>query len=304
MDSARVAPGVAIDAEGLIALRAVAARPGGAGRAASDLPGGVVARRRGRGLETADIRAYVPGDDARHVDRNVTARTGALHVRAFHEERDRRMLLLADFRPAMLWGTRRALRSVVAAEALAIAAWRGARAGARVGLFAFGAGAPIYVEPRARERGALDVIGGLVAAHDAALRAALAGSEADGGALDDAVALARRIAGARASLVLASALDAPGAELPVLVRAAAEGPGFAVLRIVDAFERDAPSGRYLFRTQRGAAVRPVDLDAPAESAGDGVAAALRRLGADVAEIDSRWDADRVALELDGIDGRG
>ncbi|TXM93858.1 DUF58 domain-containing protein, partial [Methylobacterium sp. WL122] len=59
------------------------------------------------------------GDDRRHIDRNATARTGILHVRTHHDERDRAVVLLADFRPSMLFGTRRALRSVAAAEALA-----------------------------------------------------------------------------------------------------------------------------------------------------------------------------------------
>ena len=37
--------------------------------------------------------------------------------RTFHAERDRTVILIADFRPSMLWGTRRTLRSVAAAEA-------------------------------------------------------------------------------------------------------------------------------------------------------------------------------------------
>ena len=87
--------------------------------AVTSLPGGLVTRMRGRGLETAELRAFAFGDDPRHLDRNATARTGQLQVRLFHAERDRTTILLADFRPSMLWGTRRTLRSIAAAEALA-----------------------------------------------------------------------------------------------------------------------------------------------------------------------------------------
>ncbi|WP_395665314.1 DUF58 domain-containing protein [Methylocella sp.] len=70
----------------------------------------------------------------RHLDRNVTARAGAPHVRAFREERERAVLLVADLRPSMLFA--RGARCVLAgAEALALVGWRAAREG-RVGLVA------------------------------------------------------------------------------------------------------------------------------------------------------------------------
>ena len=42
----------------------------------------------GTGMRMSDIREYQAGDDVRHLDWNVSARTGALHVRTFHEERE------------------------------------------------------------------------------------------------------------------------------------------------------------------------------------------------------------------------
>ena len=70
------------------------------------------------------MRLWSEGDDRRFIDRNATARTGELHVRTHHDERDRAVVLVADFRPSMLFGTRRALRSVAAAEALVLLGWR------------------------------------------------------------------------------------------------------------------------------------------------------------------------------------
>ena len=96
-------PGVALSAEGLIALRHVALQARGA-PVLADLPGGFATRRKGHGQEVADVRPYVAGDDLRHLDRGTTARTGSLHVPQFVDERDRVTLLVADFRPAMLWG--------------------------------------------------------------------------------------------------------------------------------------------------------------------------------------------------------
>ncbi|MBW4986135.1 DUF58 domain-containing protein, partial [Mameliella sp. CS4] len=87
------------------------------------------------------------GDDRRFIDRNATARTGQLHVRTHHDERDRAVVLLADFRPAMLFGTRRALRSGAAAVALALLGWRVAADGGRVGLAVASAGAPTVLRP-------------------------------------------------------------------------------------------------------------------------------------------------------------
>src|SRR6266545_7923635 len=51
---------------------------------------------RGRGLEFSEVREYVPGDDVRAIDWNVTARTGVPHVKKFVEERDLTVLLLLD----------------------------------------------------------------------------------------------------------------------------------------------------------------------------------------------------------------
>ena len=108
------APGVSLSSEGLIAMRRVILQADKV-PVLANLPGGFATRRKGHGLEVADKRVYAPGDDIRHLDRNATARTGVLHIRQFQEERDRVTLLIADFRPSMFWGLRRAFRSVAAA---------------------------------------------------------------------------------------------------------------------------------------------------------------------------------------------
>jgi len=97
------------------------------------LTGRHASRVRGRGLDFDEIRRYLPGDDPRTIDWKVTQRTGRPHVRVYTEERDRPAYLVVDQRQNMFFGTRRAMKSVVAAELTALAAWRVFDQGDRVG---------------------------------------------------------------------------------------------------------------------------------------------------------------------------
>lgn len=101
------------------------------------LSGRHASRMRGRGLNFEEIRSYLPGDDPRTIDWKVTARTQETHVRVFTEERDRPALTVVDQRIAMFFGTRRALKSVVAAETAAASAWRILDQGDRPGAVVF-----------------------------------------------------------------------------------------------------------------------------------------------------------------------
>lgn len=90
---------------------------------------------RGRGMEFDEARIYQPGDDARSIDWRVTARTGKMHTKLFHEERERPVLILADLRASMHFGTRTQFKSVLAATIAAELAWVGIDGGDRVGGF-------------------------------------------------------------------------------------------------------------------------------------------------------------------------
>ena len=88
---------------------------------------------RGRGIEFDEVRAYQPGDDVRHIDWRVTARTGTVYSKVFQEERERPVWLLLDAGPTLRFGTRRCFKSVAAAEAAATVAWAAHLQGDRVG---------------------------------------------------------------------------------------------------------------------------------------------------------------------------
>jgi uncharacterized protein (DUF58 family) len=101
------------------------------------LSGRHAARVRGRGLNFEEIRAYHPGDDIRTIDWKVTARTRKPHTRVFTEERERPALLVVDQRIDMFFGSRVNMKSVTAAEAAALGAWRILGQGDRVGALVF-----------------------------------------------------------------------------------------------------------------------------------------------------------------------
>ncbi len=237
---------VALDPDGLLRLRALA-RSRRVQLPVTALPGGLVTRARGRGLETADIRPFAHGDDPRHVDRNATARSGTLQVRTFHAEHDRMTLLVADFRPSMLWGTRRVLRSVAAAEALCMAGWQTVAEGGRVGLIAILAGEPVFQSAAGRDRGMVAVIGAMARAHAAALERA----DQPDPPLSDALTHARRIAPRGAEVLIATALDNTGSEFDERAEELRRRVNLSVLRISDSFETDPPRGLFRFATTSG-----------------------------------------------------
>jgi uncharacterized protein (DUF58 family) len=92
---------------------------------------------RGRGLDFEELRNYVAGDDVRSIDWRVTARTQKPYIRVYSEERDRPTMLVVDQRINMFFGSKRSMKSVVAAEVAALAAWRVFQQDDRVGAFIF-----------------------------------------------------------------------------------------------------------------------------------------------------------------------
>lgn len=101
------------------------------------LAGRHASRLRGRGLNFEEIRRYQIGDDIRQIDWKVTARTRKTHTRIFTEERERSTLFLVDQRITMFFGSVSRMKSVVAAEAAALGAWRVLSQKDRVGALVF-----------------------------------------------------------------------------------------------------------------------------------------------------------------------
>lgn len=270
------------------------APPAGARKLAAR-PGGIVTRRRGRGSEIDDVRMWIDGDDIRHIDKNSTARTGQLHTRTFRDERERAVLLVADFRPAMLFGTRRAFRSVAAAEALAMVGWRAVAEGGRIGLLAVGVGDPAFVRPKGGERAMSGIVGVMARAH----ADALAEADRDDPPLDAALETAVGALPRGGHLILATGLDEPGPRFDDVMKAARARVAVSALLVTDAFEREAPRGAYAFMSRDGrggwlsGARRKDDADPRSDR--------LVALGVPVVTIEASAVPERVAPLLERLD---
>jgi uncharacterized protein (DUF58 family) len=153
--------GVAPTLAELVALRASVGRRPSASAGRFGATGPARSTLRGRGMEYAESREYSAGDDARHIDWRLTARTGRAHTKLFQTERERLTLVVADTAPSLYFGTRVRFKSVQAARAGAVAAWAAVRDGDRVAALRGSAREPA-VAPASGARGALHVLDALV----------------------------------------------------------------------------------------------------------------------------------------------
>ncbi len=103
---------------------------------------------RGAGIEFAEAREYVPGDDVRRIDWNVTARTGTPWVKEYVEERDLTVVCAVDRSPSMLAARPDAGRLRASAELVALLGFAASYNNDRTGLLTFSDGVDAFVEPR------------------------------------------------------------------------------------------------------------------------------------------------------------
>ena len=239
--------GVAPTLAELVALRSAAQgrRPPLRGRYGSSGQG--LSPMRGRGMEYAESRAYAIGDDARHIDWRLTARSGTPHTKLFQAERERLTLLIADTAPSLYFGTRVRFKSVQAARAGAIAAWAAVRDGDRVAALR-GSERDPPVPPAAGARGALRVLDALVRWY--------ARPPDDDAGMNAALDHARRVLRPGSRLVLladpASIEAVPGERWAAL----SMHNEVVVLLLSDPLERDPPQAALPFAT----AGHRVDVD--------------------------------------------
>lgn len=122
------------------------------------LAGRHASKIRGRGLNFEEIRAYYPGDDIRTIDWKVTARTQKPHTRVFTEERERPALLVVDQRIDMFFGSQVNMKSVTAAEAAALGAWRILDQGDRVGALVFNDSQIVEIRPHRSRKNVMRIL--------------------------------------------------------------------------------------------------------------------------------------------------
>jgi uncharacterized protein (DUF58 family) len=125
---------------------------------------------KGSGLEFDEVRPYLPGDDVRTIDWNVTARAGAPHVKRYVEERQLTMMLMADISASQDYGSGSRSKREAAAELCALLAFSAIRNDDKVGLVLFHGEVEKYVPPRKGMRHALRVVREVIAAGTESVR--------------------------------------------------------------------------------------------------------------------------------------
>ena len=129
------------------------------GRQVADvMAGAYLSVFKGRGMEFDEVRPYVPGDDVRAIDWNVTARTGEPHIKRFVEERELTVMLLVDVSASQDFGSGRRSKLEAAVELSALLAMSAVENGDKVGLLLFHGGADLYIPPRKGGKHALRIV--------------------------------------------------------------------------------------------------------------------------------------------------
>ena len=113
---------------------------------------------KGHGMEFEEVREYLPGDEVRSIDWNVTARFGHPFVKKFKEERELTVMLVVDVSASGQFGSVRQTKNELAAELAAVLAFSAIRNNDKVGLIMFTDRIERYVAPKKGRRHVLRVI--------------------------------------------------------------------------------------------------------------------------------------------------
>ncbi|MEI2719022.1 MAG: DUF58 domain-containing protein [Gemmatimonadales bacterium] len=198
---------------------------------------------RGTGMEFTDVRPYAEGDDVRHLDWNLLARTGLPYVKLYTETRELTLLLVVDRSASTAVGDPEP-KSARAVEVAAMLALVAAQQQDRVGLMAFGDTVGPVIPPGRGRRHAYAIVQRLFALETQKGETDLAG------AIRAAGALLRR----RALVVILSDFLAPGWEAPLKGLSARHE--VTAIALDDARETALPTGGWvqLVGAERGGTV--------------------------------------------------
>lgn len=244
---------------------------------------------KGQGIEFVEVREYVPGDDVRTIDWNVSARMDGTFVKKYVEERELTVLLAVDLSASQRWGTRGRTKSEMVPEVAATLAMSAVRNNDRVGLLVFTDRVEAFVPPQKGRRHALRILRDLLVFKPGGRGTDLAA----------AVEHARRTLRSRSIIFLVSDFRVPDGGRAALERALggvalrhdvipvvladpadAKVPELGVLRVMD-----PETGRAVY----------VDTDVAAERFGKQAQAER----AELARLFRRLGMDEIELRTDG-----
>lgn len=124
----------------------------------SILSGGYHSAFKGKGMQFSEVRAYIPGDDVRNIDWNVTARSHQPFVKVFQEERELTVMLVVDASASLQFGTIRSSKQDVAAEISAMLSLSAIKNNDNVGLLMFSDREETFIPPRKGRNHVLQVL--------------------------------------------------------------------------------------------------------------------------------------------------
>ena len=109
-------------------------------------------------MEFDEVRPYVPGDDIRSIDWNVTARMGTPYIKRFVEERELTVLLIVDISPSLDFGSLDRSKREAATELSALLAFSAIENDDNIGLLLFQNGVDEFIPPRKGQKHALRIV--------------------------------------------------------------------------------------------------------------------------------------------------
>ncbi|MGB3226909.1 MAG: DUF58 domain-containing protein [Saprospiraceae bacterium] len=103
---------------------------------------------KGRGMSFSEVREYQFGDDIRHIDWNVTARSGQTQIKVFEEERELTLMLLVDISRSTNFGSLDQTKSQWMTELCAVLAFSATQNHDKVGMILFSDKIHLYIPPK------------------------------------------------------------------------------------------------------------------------------------------------------------
>jgi uncharacterized protein (DUF58 family) len=120
--------------------------------------GAYLSHFKGRGMDFEELREYIPGDEVRDIDWNVTYRMGRPFVKRYREERELAMVLAVDVSASSAFGSVRRSKREFAAEIAGTLAISAARSSDKIALLLFSDQTELFLPPRKGRRQILRII--------------------------------------------------------------------------------------------------------------------------------------------------
>jgi uncharacterized protein (DUF58 family) len=117
---------------------------------------------KGRGMAFSEVREYIPGDDIRSIDWNVTARFNTPFVKVFEEERELSVVLVVDVSASGAFGTSKQFKQELITELCAVVAFSASQNNDKIGVIFFSDKIEKFIPPKKGKSHILRIIRELI----------------------------------------------------------------------------------------------------------------------------------------------